>query len=98
MEALPEGKRFFCLAQTQTRDNFRVRGFAPLQNQDFSQFVHLNARNIPTSPPTADPSKDEKENPWAPNSVGTYPPAREPITMPIIIMVFRDIWGIPFLL
>jgi hypothetical protein len=47
---------------------------------------------MPSIPPAPLPSSEASENPSAPSKPGKYPPAREPIVIPIIIMVFRDIF------
>jgi hypothetical protein len=45
---------------------------------------------MPSIPPTILPSNEVKENESAPIRQGTYPPARDPIIIPIIIIDFRD--------
>ena len=47
---------------------------------------------MPSIPPAPLPSSEVSENPSAPNKPGKYPPVTEPIIIPIIIMVFRDIF------
>jgi hypothetical protein len=53
---------------------------------------------MPKSPPTPLAMSDVKENIPNPNSETMYPPRQEPITIPIMITVFRDILRILFLI
>lgn len=45
---------------------------------------------MPSIAPALLPNNDKK-NESAPNNDGIYPPTREPVTIPIIIIFFRDI-------
>ena len=54
--------------------------------------VSWNAIHMPSIPPAQLPSSEVSENASAPSKPDKYPPATEPIIIPIIIMVFRDIF------
>ncbi len=56
----------------------------------FNYRVIAYASHIPSIPPTTLPSNEVIENESAPTREGKYPPAKEPIIIPNIIIVFRD--------
>ena len=47
---------------------------------------------MPSIPPAQLPSSETSESPSAPSKPGKYPPAKEPIIIPNIIILFRDIF------
>jgi hypothetical protein len=51
----------------------------------------MYASHMPSIPPATLPSNEVRENPSAPRRMGVYPPAKEPIIIPSIIIDFRDI-------
>ncbi len=51
----------------------------------------MYAIHMPSIPPAALPSSEVRENASAPSRVGIYPPAKDPIIIPSIIIDFRDI-------
>ena len=51
----------------------------------------MYASHMPSIPPATLPSNEVRENASAPSRVGIYPPAKEPIIIPSIIIDFRDI-------
>ena len=51
----------------------------------------MYASHMPSIPPAPLPSNEVRENASAPSSMGIYPPAKEPIIIPSIIIDFRDI-------
>jgi hypothetical protein len=51
----------------------------------------MYASHMPSIPPTTLPSNEVIENASAPSRVGIYPPAKEPIIIPSIIIDLRDI-------
>ncbi len=46
---------------------------------------------MPSIPPAVLPSSEASEIPSAPSKPGKYPPAKEPIIIPNMIIDFRDI-------
>jgi hypothetical protein len=51
----------------------------------------MYASHMPSIPPATLPNNEVRENESAPIRVGMYPPAKEPIIIPSIIIDFRDI-------
>jgi len=48
---------------------------------------------MPSIPPAVLPTKEANEIASAPNRVTAYPPAKEPASIPAIMIDFRDIAG-----
>jgi hypothetical protein len=53
-------------------------------------WVKVTAIHIPRRPPAPLPSREVIDIESAPSRVGRYPPTKEPTTIPIMIIVLRD--------